>query len=327
MKITKGLLEYSFVVIIFSFLISSNLIINEKVDKQFTEIIQAVKVSFSNKIVKQDSNKEGNEQILAANSSNSKQSSSLKQKNNSVIINNEDQFINIVKDSIESGNDTNISVTKEIINTDVSKIIKKAIINYGYGGYISNFQYSIDKNNIQVNFKYNGEKSETISKINAVNLKAKAIVSSIIKPGMSDFEKEKAIHDYVVNNTYYDNVNYIKGTIPDDSYNAYGVFFNKVAVCEGYAEAIYRLLNEANIDNIVITGSSNNVAHSWNLVKIQGEYYHLDATFDDPISEDESILSYNYFNLTDEEISKDHSWNKEGYPSCISDKYSYFMVD
>ncbi len=153
--------------------------------------------------------------------------------------------------------------------------------------------------------------------------KAKTVISQIIKPGMTDFQKEKVIHDYIVNNVRYDIENYNNDTIPRESYSPYGALIKGVAVCEGYAGATDLLLNLAGIESIVVSGNADNGegigGHAWNIVKINGMYRHLDTTWDDPVtSNGENVLRYNYFNLTDDEISIDHFWDKSQYPSCPS---------
>lgn len=70
-----------------------------------------------------------------------------------------------------------------------------------------------------------------------VNTKAKEIIEQIIKPGMSDIDKAKAIHDYIIRNTKYDYENWLNNTIPPVSYTAYGVLIKGMGVCQGYTEA------------------------------------------------------------------------------------------
>jgi putative cell wall-binding protein len=153
--------------------------------------------------------------------------------------------------------------------------------------------------------------------------KAKTVISQIIKPGMTDFEKEKAVHDYIANNVQYDVENYYNDTIPDESYSPYGALIKGVAVCQGYAQATDLLLNLAGIESIVVVGEADNGSargdHAWNIVKINGMYRHLDTTWDDPLSPWNGItVEYDYFNLTDDEMSIDHFWDKSKYPSCTS---------
>lgn len=163
---------------------------------------------------------------------------------------------------------------------------------------------------------------------NAVDQKVKAIVASVIKSGMNDYEKELKLHDYLVNNAHYDYDNFLKDTIPNGSYTAYGVLVNGVGVCEGYSYAMKRLLDAVGIESHIITGNVSGEfsgPHAWNIVKLGNEYYHLDATFDDPIVNNgsRSILSHEYFNLTDAEIKKNHSWDISKFPKCNGSTYKY----
>ena len=74
------------------------------------------------------------------------------------------------------------------------------------------------------------------------------------------------------------------------SKNAYGVFKNKKAVCSGYADAVSIFLNTLGIKNYRVS----NDTHIWNLILVNGKWVHLDATWDDPIS-NQNITSYEYF--------------------------------
>ncbi len=177
-----------------------------------------------------------------------------------------------------------------------------------------------------ISFKYS-KPQEFIKKAGEeLSQKADQIISEVITPGMADFEKELAIHNYIVNHCRYDVENDEVDQIPPESHNAYGVLINEQAVCEGYAKAMKLLLDRAGVESLVIVGSSKAQSHAWNLVKIEGEYYHVDATWNDPVTETgEQILQYTYFNLTDEEIGVDHSWEIDRYPSCYSTAYNYFI--
>ncbi|KRQ85974.1 Transglutaminase-like superfamily protein [Caloramator mitchellensis] len=170
---------------------------------------------------------------------------------------------------------------------------------------------------IEVVFNYSDEinkikemKSQVLDEVNR-------IVTQIINNNMSERDKVKAIHDYIVNNTKYDYQNFLNDTIPHESYTAYGVLIKRVGVCQGYAHAMYLLLKEAGIENIIITGYGKGQPHAWNLVKVDGKYYHVDATFDDPIVNGGSIqtLKYDYFLITDSKISADHTWDTTKYPA------------
>ncbi len=158
------------------------------------------------------------------------------------------------------------------------------------------------------------------------------IVDDIIKDNitseMSDIEKEMILHDYIVNNTDYDLENYNSNSIPKVSHTHLGVFLNHKAVCDGYARAMYILLNKAGIETNIIVGESVGLSgwenHAWNIVKIDNKYYHLDVTWDDPVVEDDfKILSHRYFNLSDAQFLSDHKWEISLYPNCNTDKLNF----
>lgn len=159
----------------------------------------------------------------------------------------------------------------------------------------------------------------------ALMKKVEQVCQRLIKPTMTDFEKELVIHDYLIDNCRYDVEGYKNTSIMAESYSAYGVLCLGTAVCEGYAEAAMLLLNRVGVECRIITGTSRGEGHAWNLVNIEGAYYHLDVTWDDPIMADGSnAKTYHYFNLTDKEIAQDHIWDKAAYPVCNKTDYQYY---
>ncbi|MBP3309456.1 MAG: hypothetical protein J6L05_01400 [Ruminococcus sp.] len=113
----------------------------------------------------------------------------------------------------------------------------------------------------------------------ALNEKLEEVMDSLNLDGKSDYEKICAIHRYITNNvSYADNM--------DDMtiFSAYGALVKGKAVCQGYAQLLYRMLTEAGIYSRVIEGTSNNVNHAWNIAEIDGLYYLIDATYDSAYS-------------------------------------------
>lgn len=164
----------------------------------------------------------------------------------------------------------------------------------------------------------------------AVAEKATQIISKIIKKDMTDLEKVIAVHDYLVLNTEYDYINYKSDSIPDESYTVYGALINRIAVCAGYAKAFEYLMERIGIRCGTVLGTAYGVdgwdGHAWNTVRLDGEYYHVDVTFDDPINAKPGYIEHTYLNMTDYQIWKDHRWN--GVFSNTSLKYNnYFMND
>ncbi len=166
----------------------------------------------------------------------------------------------------------------------------------------------------------------------ALRKKVNEIVNELIQPGMSDYEKEKALHDYIINNTEYDYDNFQAGSIPASSYTAYGILILGRGVCEGYAEAMHMLCSEAGLNSMVVYGTSLYKGkwynHAWNIVKVDNQYYQLDVCWDDEIEPGGSgALSYAYYNLNNLDMYKDHHWDKLQYPSCTATQYNYYVYN
>lgn len=165
---------------------------------------------------------------------------------------------------------------------------------------------------------------------------AEALVGTIIKSGMSQFDKVKALHDWIVENVDYDVVGIETKTADDSVYRADGALCNKLAVCQGYAEAFELLCYKAGIQAYMVYGKAGKEAdkekwqsHAWNVVNIDGNWYQIDCTWDDPMMNgqvvtDGSNITYAYFLLTDNEMYGDHETNLNhsiNIKVCTSQKY------
>ncbi|MGN0438398.1 MAG: transglutaminase domain-containing protein [Lachnospiraceae bacterium] len=157
-----------------------------------------------------------------------------------------------------------------------------------------------------------------------------SIISSQIKDGMSDYEKELALHDYLVLHCRYsDNVNQDEKS---DIYRAYGALVNQDAVCNGYAEAMHILLRCVGIESKFVVGYGKTpddewIEHAWNLVKLDGEWYHLDSTWDDPTPNQDGVVIHPYFNVTQETLLENHKWNQSDYPKAEAVAYNYYVME
>ena len=140
----------------------------------------------------------------------------------------------------------------------------------------------------------------------ALNLKAKDIVARIAPESMSQSEKEIAIHDWIINNTRYDQSHKI--------YDPYNTLINHTGVCEGYSLLAQKMFTIAGIKSIIVEGTADGEAHAWNMVYIDNKWRHVDITWDDPVSS-RDILRYDYYNVIDTKINADHSWDTTKYPS------------
>lgn len=144
------------------------------------------------------------------------------------------------------------------------------------------------------------------------------IISKVITPNMTELEKEKAIYDYVIINTYYKEYGPISGL-----QGAYGVLSQGYNICDGYAETMMLLLNRAGIECFYVIGEVFNGAsgqHAWNIVKINGDYKHIDATWDDlgdkAWKSSGKCSNYEFFNVKDKKMRENRTWNYDAYPQC-----------
>lgn len=166
------------------------------------------------------------------------------------------------------------------------------------------------------------EEEKKAKKLYAV---VKDIMDNQITAGMSDYEKELALHDYVTSHCVYSED--ADQESDSDIYRAYGALVNGNAVCNGYAEAMQILLLCADINSKFVTGKAENIDHAWNLVELDGKWYHLDATWDDPKPDQGERLLHPYFNVTDEIMAVSHTWEKERYPKAEDMTYNYYKQE
>lgn len=121
-----------------------------------------------------------------------------------------------------------------------------------------------------------------------LNDEVSALLSEMNLSDKTDYEKIRAIYDYICSNIKYDYVN-----LNDSSYirkfTAYAALHDKTAVCQGYANLFYRLALEAGVDSRIITGIAGGGAHAWNIAEVNNCYYYLDSTWD------AGKTSYKYF--------------------------------
>jgi transglutaminase/protease-like cytokinesis protein 3 len=152
------------------------------------------------------------------------------------------------------------------------------------------------------------------------------IINSQIRENLSDYEKQLIVHDYIVKNCVYDSVNYNNNTIPDTSRTPYGALVLGVAVCQGYSSAFKLLMDMLGIECDIITGFANGDSHAWNRVKIDGDYYLVDVTWDDPTLKENvnREVYYDFFNLTDEAMNASHTASEPQIKEATSTKYNYF---
>lgn len=144
-------------------------------------------------------------------------------------------------------------------------------------------------------------------------------VAELTSPQMSSYEKVRLLHDDLVHRSTYD-------LQADGSCTT--LLLTGRGVCESYSRALWLLLRIAGIPCHIVVGHTDE-DHAWNLVQIDGEWYHVDATWDDPtiIGSDAQVLTHTYFLLNDAEISRDHSWVRGSLPVSAKKDALYFRTN
>ena len=152
------------------------------------------------------------------------------------------------------------------------------------------------------------------SEIKLINAKVKEIEKEIWNNTMSDEEKIKQAHNYIINNSKYDKDRSDNNIVNYKSDTAYGTLLEGYSLCGGYTDAMELFLEDLNIKSYKIASEN----HVWNAVNLNNTWYHLDLTWDDPITNDGSdILEYNFFLITTPELeeieNEQHNYDKAIY--------------
>lgn len=134
-------------------------------------------------------------------------------------------------------------------------------------------------------------------------------------PTGSDYEKELYLHDALIKK-----VTYTYSKLEEQ--NGYTTLVEGKGVCAGYAFALQYLLMRAGIQSYYVVGYAGE-NHAWNLAKIDGEWYYVDATWDDPLTGSGSDSAYSpfhtYFNLSAEMMAEDHTLSGQPYNVPLED--------
>ena len=155
--------------------------------------------------------------------------------------------------------------------------------------------------------------------IQVLNTKVQKIINKKIKKNMSNKQKIKTIHDYIINNGRYATDN-IRKKHPNKDYNkANDILIEGVGLCSAYSDAMALFLYEFGIDNYKIASDN----HIWNLVKINNKWLHLDLTWDDPVTQTGVQKLEDIFMLIDNKELKElkvtqHKYDKNIYKEALN---------
>lgn len=148
----------------------------------------------------------------------------------------------------------------------------------------------------------------------------------------TDIEKEKYVYDMIFENCIYDDTDAYSGTV-------YGTLINHISRCEGICKSFMWCMRELGVECMCVSGTPKwetdavYAGHSWNIIKINGEYYQLDLTIDDLkyFTSDVKYQNYGFFNVNDKFNDETHEiydfYQKLGVPECVSEKANYHKMN
>lgn len=193
----------------------------------------------------------------------------------------------------------------EVLLSDINNYV------HPYNSYSTIRTLYDDTGEITIKIKHLYSDSEIKKIDNDIDL----IMNNLIDDKMDDNEKIKVLHDYIINNTKYDVLRANEGTSSYDSSRILGVLYDHYSICSGYTDIMAVMLYKLGIPNFKVASET----HVWNAVYLNGEWLHLDLTWDDPVSTSgKDILDHTYFLINNDileslEDTKEHTYNKNVY--------------
>lgn len=218
---------------------------------------------------------------------------------------------NKVKEALLAGK-TEVDVAQYGIDTQKYKLYALSYYSPYLGMNMTISAYYSQQTNQYVYLKLDNQMSvnETKEYFAQVDRKVDEILS-VVSDDMTDLEKAMAVHDYLVLNGEYDYQNYQEGTIPRESYSSAGLFMKGTGVCNAYAYGYQYILTKLGIECNVTSSDSMN--HAWNIIKLDGKYYHVDCTWDDPVPDTKGQVLHKHFLVSDSKMQNElrhYGWDR-----------------
>lgn len=192
---------------------------------------------------------------------------------------------------------------------------------------------SLVSTSVQINYYYDVSKILELNK--EISEDVQQIIRTEINEHQSDYDKVLRLHDKLKFMSVYDMAAAKEILLQNggnrEAHTIVGMFINRKCVCEAYAKSMHLLCTMVGIESILVFGTAKSDVgsgpHSWNLVKINGYYHHVDVTWDSQYSKDMTLSCYGYLNLSDSSIGKDHIWDSSKYPKSKDEPYNYFKMN
>lgn len=195
---------------------------------------------------------------------------------------------------------SDIGITRdEAYNGGINTVINSHPEIIGIAG--TSYYYSSSTNLVtEIVITYTSNAREEQQKLDAA---INELNSRVDISGMTDEEIVLAYHEYLTSTVAYAYAAYLQGSLGGaHEYDMYGALVNHSSVCQGYAETMFYLLKKAGLSCAI--ASSQNINHAWNIVKVNGKWYHVDATWDDPVWDMPGRSNHDYFLVSFDTMNK-----------------------
>ncbi|WP_172257289.1 transglutaminase domain-containing protein [Saccharibacillus deserti] len=211
------------------------------------------------------------------------------------------------KENVKLSYSGSISELKKAIEPALdAAIARDPYIHYTMKGYAYSLSGTSASSSAEIKLSYR----ETAEQSAYVKSQVAAALKKNVKPGMNDHMKVKAIHDWVVRTLKYDT------TL--SKFTAYEGLKTGSTVCQGYALLTYEMLKQAGFQTHIVEGYVKSEAHAWNMVNLDGKWYQIDTTWDDPVPDRGDRVSTSYYLVTDQQLRQDHTWKSANYPKAVT---------
>lgn len=207
-------------------------------------------------------------------------------------------------------------------NRDLSDIFFKLRLDHPEIFYVTGFSYRFypGADHVELIPEYLFEKSKIKDHQKALESR----IAKLVRPAqsMSPLEKEQYIHDFICRNVHYDKLK------KPYSHEIIGPLGQGVGVCEGIAKSVKILCDALHVWCMIAISEANpetgiKYRHAWNIIQLDGKYLHLDATFDNSLGQN-GIIRYDYFNLDDTRLFRDHQPVLYPVPACTQNDRFYY---
>lgn len=173
-----------------------------------------------------------------------------------------------------------------------------------------------------------GDDSGLSDKDREILERCREVLGEVLTEGMSAYEMELAVHDWLVergsyDRTVYDNPNHSGRTGYRDPW---GMLVGGYGNCLGYSSTFQLLMDLSGVECITVVGAAfgSREDHAWNMVKLDGEWYCVDVTWDDPTGAARNGRHHRYFNVTSAYLREtDHQWDYRNVPEATAAAYAW----